>query len=120
MQPQLLAASLREAENLAVRLALGHISLGNTSLSGCFVESDTSEPLPKNCSLLSRFRSDLEGTSRNADKDLDYLFDTAAFTRHAERAYGIMWEIRHSRRVGIGTPESQSSGTLHIIVGEAR
>jgi len=100
-QPFLLANSLREFEDLAVQLALGHIQAQgrspcqSTHASGV---SSTSKPAP--ASVLSKLRNELPSVNAMTNKEtknavvLDGpLFDTALFTRHAERAYALMWEL---------------------------
>lgn len=91
-QPFLLATSLREFEDLAVQLALGHIQAQDRfprqSMHALGVSSTTKPAL---ASVLSKLRDELPSVNAIVDKAAkdgvvlnNPLFDTALFTRHAE------------------------------------
>lgn len=103
-QPLLLTASLAEFENLAVHLAWGHArSRGHLRARGA--ESRHPPPHlapqpPGSASVLAQLRAELlpadakvAGPAGQGAVLAGPLFDTARFTRQAERAYALMWEV---------------------------
>jgi len=122
-QPLLLADSLPEFEDLAVQLALGHIqaqdrfwshAVHNPSLSSSFK--------PATGSVLSRLRDELPSVNAVVDKEAEGgvvldgpLFDTALFTRHAERAYALMWELHASAASPMHVAVAPLAGTTSLI-----
>ena len=92
--PTLVVHSLREFQDLAVRLATGRLQGRPQGVERRRERAGV---------VIGRIKHEL---SRDFTQEAGGLFDTASFTRKAEAAYEAMWEVH-----------VKAGGAMHIAVG---